>query len=276
MLALVETAAPKQEDALGLVTINSGLNWGFAANEPRYAVGCEGCSYDVASETRYLQSDPIGLQGGINTYAYVSGNPLSYVDPDGLAANFVVGGAVRVIGGRAAGQAVRSGATRAFGGNKAIGRVFSCVLAGYCSESSEEDSASDSSASTTPGQCNIGHGGGGEDPRDKLNRKQRNLIDRLRNGNDVNVDTVEDARRILDNMSELKPATENRLTPNPGKGLGNGFKDAKGTYRGDLINKSNPSGPVHPGVQNPFHANYPHFNIRLPNGNKAAIIIGGP
>jgi hypothetical protein len=45
-------------------------------------------AYDPAV-SRYVESDPIGLRGGINSYGYADWNPLTYADPTGEAAGAI-------------------------------------------------------------------------------------------------------------------------------------------------------------------------------------------
>lgn len=98
MMAWKSDLGPYGETILGEFQVTGNLD--SALRFPgQYGDSESGLNYNYfrdydPSTGRYIQSDPIGLSGGLNTYGYVSGNPIMYSDPTGQCPWCVVGGVV--------------------------------------------------------------------------------------------------------------------------------------------------------------------------------------
>jgi RHS repeat-associated protein len=92
--------------------------------------------YYNAAQGRFISEDPIRLRGGINTYAYVGGNPAMWIDPSGTgpvgqAIGSTVGGFLGgVVGGVVGGALGAGGGTLVAPGVGTVGGGVAGVEAG--------------------------------------------------------------------------------------------------------------------------------------------------
>jgi RHS repeat-associated protein len=85
---------------------------------------------------RYLEHDPIGLAGGWNRYAYVQGNPLANIDPQGLNPA-AIGGAAFGPGGLVIGAGITCGMTPAC--RDLLDKMIVQPVKALCNEANDPD-----------------------------------------------------------------------------------------------------------------------------------------